>query len=164
MTDTLTKDATANDFVYVTYIATTPEKLWQALIDPAFTRRYFGPTFDSDWKVGSDIVWNHPGGEVFSGMKVLEAVEPKRLSMSWHVADKAWNVHHKLSPADLARAAAEPQSVATFEIEEVEAGKVKLTLVHSGFAADSLIRPMIGGGWPKVLSGLKTLLETGSEL
>src|SRR5687767_2857143 len=72
-------------FVYKTYINTTPERLWQALTEPAFTRRYWNTTLESDWKVGSTITWDNQGVRIEDPAQVVLECEPfRRLSYSWH--------------------------------------------------------------------------------
>src|ERR671931_1474184 len=72
-------------FVYTTYIQTTPERLWQALTDPAFTERYWGITFDSDWEAGSPMTWHQRGVTIADPEQVVLESEPyRRLSYTWH--------------------------------------------------------------------------------
>jgi uncharacterized protein YndB with AHSA1/START domain/DNA-binding transcriptional ArsR family regulator len=161
--DTSTVDTPT--FVYTTYIKTTPERLWQALTDPAFTRRYwFGLTFETDWKAGSRMTWHHRGATTEDPEQVVLEAEPyRRLAFTWHAFTP--ELADALDVADDAREriAAEPRSKATFEIEPL-GDVVKLTVVHDGFEPDSLMAQMVGRGWPRVLSGLKTLIETGEPL
>jgi uncharacterized protein YndB with AHSA1/START domain/DNA-binding transcriptional ArsR family regulator len=153
-------------FVYTTYIRTTPERLWQALTEPAFTRRYwFGVTFESDWSPGSAMAWNHGGGTRTDDPEqvVLEAEPYRRLSFTWHTMTPALATELELGDDLGDRIAAEPRSRATFELEPV-GELVKLTVVHDRFGPDSVMAQMVSRGWPRVLSGLKTLLETGEAL
>jgi uncharacterized protein YndB with AHSA1/START domain/DNA-binding transcriptional ArsR family regulator len=148
-------------FVYTTYIKTTPEKLWQALTDPAFTERYWNTTFESDWEVGSTVTWNTRGVSIADPEQVVLESEPyRRLSYTWHTFTPELAQAHGFSDELLAHAAAERRSKVTFDIEP-QGDVVKLTVVHDGFDPDSKVLELIGGGWPKVLSDLKTLLETG---
>ena len=138
------------DFVYVTYIETTPDKLWQALTDSDFTERYwFGVRLRSDWKVGSSFEMVHGDGKVSDAGKVVEYDPPRRLAYTFvNLSDKYRN--------DL-------PALATFALEPH--GKlVKLTLTHEGFAQDSRMLPAVSKGWPAILSSLKSLLETGHPL
>ena len=81
----LEQPMSSTDFVYTSYIATTPEKLWQALTDPAFTSRYWGATFTSDWTAGSSYTWHQFGVTIDSPeMVVLESEPYRRLSYTWH--------------------------------------------------------------------------------
>lgn len=144
----MTNQNTTNpDQIYTTYIRTTPEKLWAALTNPEFTRQYwFGNTHVSDFKKGS--AWQHVGTEsknVFVQGKVLESNPPKSLALSW------------AEPA-----APKNESRVDFVIEPIEEGMVKLTVTHSGFEKDSEMARKVGGGWPLVLSSLKSFLETGN--
>jgi uncharacterized protein YndB with AHSA1/START domain len=144
----------ANDnqeFVYVTYIRTTPEKLWDALTNPAFTRQYwFNIDVTSDWKVGSPMRYMQNGEAKVDG-KVLVADRPKLLSYTFREAQ--------------GEASHEPPTKVTLELEP-EAGTetVRLTVTHTDFVPNSKHRPSISGGWPAVLSNLKSLLETGKKL
>jgi uncharacterized protein YndB with AHSA1/START domain/DNA-binding transcriptional ArsR family regulator len=152
------------EFVYATYIDTTPERLWRALTDPAFTRRYWGVSFESDWEVGSTMTWDERGAKIVDPAQVVLEHEPyRRLSYTWHTFTPEWAETHGLSDEVLAEVANEPRSKVTFEIEPV--GQiVKLTVVHDGFEPGSTVQQMISGGWPELLSNLKTLLETGDVL
>ena len=141
------------EFVYVTYIATTPEKLWQALLDGEITRQYWGYRNVSDsWKVGS--TWRHERAHDDSGMvalvgKVVEFSPPRRLVLTWSV------------PADAANESR--HSRVTFDIEPLS-DTVRLTITHDQLEPGSEMERSIAEGWPKVLSNLKTLLETGHTL
>ncbi|MEU6039576.1 metalloregulator ArsR/SmtB family transcription factor [Actinomadura sp. NPDC047616] len=154
---------TDNPFVYTTYIKTTPERLWQALTDPAFTRRYWNIEFETDWKPGSTMAWLTEDGRktVDSEQVVLEAEPYRRLAYTWHTFTPEWAQAAGIGDDVLARLAAEPRSKVTFEIEPFGEEMVKLTVVHDGFGPDSTMRAMISEGWPGVVALLKTLLETG---
>jgi uncharacterized protein YndB with AHSA1/START domain/DNA-binding transcriptional ArsR family regulator len=152
------------EFVYTTYIRTTPEQLWKGLTDPAFTRRYWGLTFDSDWKVGSTVTLEQNGVVVADPDQVVLESEPfRRLSYTWHTFTPEWARLHGFSDADLARITSEPRSKVTFHLEE-QGEVVRLTVVHDGFEPGSAVLESISGGWPVVLSNLKTLLETGEVM
>jgi uncharacterized protein YndB with AHSA1/START domain len=138
------------EFVYVTYIETTPDKLWHALTDGDFTARYwFGIRLRSDWKVGSSFEMVHGDGTVSDAGKIVEVDPPRRLAYTFvNLSDTYRN--------DL-------PALATFELEPH--GKlVKLTLTHEGFAPNGKMLPAISRGWPAILSSLKSLLETGRPL
>jgi uncharacterized protein YndB with AHSA1/START domain/DNA-binding transcriptional ArsR family regulator len=154
----------SNEFVYVTYIKTTPERLWQALTDPAFTQRYWGASFDTDWKPGSPMTWSIDGVTIADpDQLVVEADPPRRLTYRWHSFTEEFGEHFDFDPDLVAQFAAEPRSKITFDLEP--AGEiVKLTVVHDGFAEGSAVLEGISGGWPSILSNLKTLLETGETL
>jgi uncharacterized protein YndB with AHSA1/START domain/DNA-binding transcriptional ArsR family regulator len=148
-------------FVYTTYIRTTPEKLWRALTDPAFTERYWGASFDSEWKTGSTMTWNEHGVVVDDAEQVVLESDPyNRLSYTWHTFTP--EVMDRLDLADDVRdrIVAEPRSKVTFDLEP-HGHLVKLTVVHD---AGPVVGSMVGQGWPRVLSSLKTLLETGEPL
>ncbi|HYD17447.1 MAG TPA: SRPBCC family protein [Patescibacteria group bacterium] len=137
----------ANDLVYTTYIRTTPEKVWAAITNPEFTQAYWSKKNVSDWKTGSD--WNHvdpdTGATLVTG-KVLESAPPRRLVLSWASAQDA---------AD--------ESQVTFEIEAV-GDMVRLEVTHAKFSQGSGMRDKVSGGWPRVISSMKTWLETGMPL
>jgi uncharacterized protein YndB with AHSA1/START domain/DNA-binding transcriptional ArsR family regulator len=155
---------TSTEFVYTTYIRTTPERLWQALTDPAFTRRYWGVAFESDWQAGSTITWEDHGVKVADPAQVVLEAEPhRRLSYTWHTFTPEWAEGVGLSDEVLAKLAGERRSKVTFEIEP-RGEMVKLTVVHGGFEPGSTVLGMVGEGWPELLSSLKTLLETGEPL
>jgi uncharacterized protein YndB with AHSA1/START domain len=151
-------------FVYTTYIRTTPDRLWQALTDPAFTRRYWGATFETDWRAGSTMTWEQFGTTSADPEQVVLVSEPhRRLSYSWHTFTPELVDSLRLTEEARGRIAAEPRSKVTFEIEPF-GELVKLTVVHDGFEPGSLVATLVSGGWPRILSGLKTLLETGDTL
>jgi len=150
---------TKPDFVYVTYIATTPEKVWQALVDTEVTRRYWAdPNAGcarvnvSDWKPGSR--WEHrrvdDAGTVDIVGKVVESTAARRLVITWaRPAEAEDDSKH---------------SRVAFDIEPYGDGLVRLTVTHEDLERDPQMLAGVSGGWPKVLSNLKTLLETGHAL
>jgi DNA-binding transcriptional ArsR family regulator len=156
---------TETDFVYTTYIRTTVERLWRALRDPEFTRAYWGITFTSDWTATAPMTWEGHG-VVLDGpeQRVLVSEPGRRLSYTWHNFTPQWAAANGIDSGTLARLAAEPRSTVTFDLEPAEDGVVKLTVIHGRLDADGILRDMISGGWPRLLSGLKTLLETGRTL
>jgi uncharacterized protein YndB with AHSA1/START domain/DNA-binding transcriptional ArsR family regulator len=154
----------STEFVYTTYINTTPERLWQALTDPAFTRRYWGTTFESDWRVGSTMTWKQNGVAIADPAQVVLESEPyRRLAYSWHTFTPEFAESVGLSDEVLAKIASERRSKVTFEIEPL-GPMVKLTVVHDGFEPGSTVVEMVSEGWPRLLSDLKSLLETGEAL
>lgn len=151
-------------FVYTTYIQTTPETLWQALTEPAFTKRYWDVTFETDWTVGSTMVWDNHGAIIADpGQVVLESDPYRRLSYTWHNFTPELGEVIGFSGELLADLAAEPRSKVTFEIEPA-GDAVKLTVVHDGFEPGSKVAESVGSGWPVVMAKLKTMLETGEPL
>ena len=151
-------------FVYTTYIRTTPERLWQALTDPAFTHRYWGATFETDWQPGSTMRWQLFGVTIDDPEQVVvEADPPRRLLYSWHTLTPELAETLSLTDEATDRLAAEARSRVTFEIEPLDE-IVKLTVVHDGFDTGSLMAQLVSRGWPRILSNLKTLLETGETL
>ncbi|MGC1275923.1 MAG: SRPBCC family protein [Planctomycetaceae bacterium] len=138
-------------FVYVTYIRTTPEKLWQALIEPEFTRRYWAETWqESEWKPGAS--WNIliPDGRVGDSGEVLEIDPPRRLVLSWR---------NEFMP----ELREEGYSRMTYELEP-QGESVKLTLIHEMDQPGSKLIEAVSSGWPHILASLKSLLETGESL
>ncbi|MEV4835859.1 metalloregulator ArsR/SmtB family transcription factor [Nonomuraea sp. NPDC049486] len=147
------------EFVYTSYIVTTPERLWRALTEPEFTRAYWGLTLESAWTKGAPVVWRTEGSVVDDGGSVVLESDPyRRLSYSWHTFTREWADDAGVSPDVLAEIAAEPRSRVTFDLEPA-GDRVKLTVVHDGFEPGSTVLEMIKGGWPELLSELKTLLE-----
>ncbi len=150
------------EFVYVTYVRTTPEALWQALTDPSFTARYWGMTYDTDWKKGSRYGLTQSGVRVDDpDQVVLEADPPRRLSYTWHTVSPELARARGWSDEYFARIAAEPRSKVTFQLQPDEDDNVRLTVIHDGFEDGSAMLESVSGGWPRVLANLKTLLETG---
>jgi uncharacterized protein YndB with AHSA1/START domain/DNA-binding transcriptional ArsR family regulator len=156
--------ATKPAFVYTTYIRTTPERLWQALTDPAFTRRYWGDVaLFSDWKQGSGYALDVGEGKLTvddPGQVILICDPYRRLSYTWHTFTPEWAAYYSVSDEHRARIAAEPRSKVTFDLEPA-GDTVKLTVVHDGFEPGTGVIEGISQGWPRILSDLKTLLETG---
>jgi uncharacterized protein YndB with AHSA1/START domain/DNA-binding transcriptional ArsR family regulator len=152
-------------FVYTTYIRTTPEQLWQALTEPAFTERYWNITFDTDWSTGSPMAWHQRGVTTTDAEQVVIESDPyTRLAYTWHSFTPEWAAAMDVSEERRERLAAERRSKVTFDIEPLDDDQVKLTVVHDDLEPGGLLAGMIGGGWPRVLSNLKTLLETGEPL
>jgi uncharacterized protein YndB with AHSA1/START domain len=138
-------------FVYVTYIRTTPEKLWQALTDPAFTRQCWSGTWqECDWKVGSSWKIRIPDGRVADAGRVLEIDPPKKLVLAWR---------NEFMP----ELKAEGESRMTYELEPM--GKtVKLNVTHEIDREGSKFIGAVSSGWPHILASVKSLLETGESL
>ncbi len=137
-------------FVYVSYIASTPDKVFKALTSAEATGKFwFGNAVTSDWKVGSPITFHREGKLILQG-KVLEYDPPRRLSHSFRpMHDEAFS--------------AEQPSRVVYEVEQ-QKDQVKLTVTHDDFAEDSKVFSAISNGWPLVLSSLKSYLETGRVL
>jgi uncharacterized protein YndB with AHSA1/START domain/DNA-binding transcriptional ArsR family regulator len=150
-------------FVYVSYVRTTPERLWAALTEPAFTRRYWDIALETTWAPGAPMTWRRDGMVISDPEQVvLEADPPRRLSYTWHSFTPAWADAMHVDEERRARIAAEPRSRVTFTLEP-EGDLVRLTVVHDGFEPGSTVHEMVSGGWPKVVAALKTLLEAGGE-
>jgi uncharacterized protein YndB with AHSA1/START domain len=138
-------------FVYVTYIRTTPEKLWQALTDPEFTRQYWaGTSHESEWKVGASWRIMIPDGRVADSGEIIEIEPHKRLVLSWR---------NEFKP----ELRAEGYSRLTYELEQ-QGESVKLTVIHEIDKPGSKLIEAVSGGWPHILASLKSLLETGESL
>jgi uncharacterized protein YndB with AHSA1/START domain/DNA-binding transcriptional ArsR family regulator len=151
-------------FVYTTYIRTTPERLWEALTNPTFTRRYWGATFDTDWQAGSTMAWELRGLRIDDPEQVVvESDPPRRLSYRWHTLTTELADALDLTDDTRQRVAAEHRSTVTFALEPMDE-VVKLTVVHDDFDEGSVMAQMVARGWPSVLSSLKSLLETGETL
>ena len=148
------------DFVYTSYIRTTPERLWQALTDPAWTRRWWTATeLHTDWQVGSPVRWEHHGVTLEDAEQVvLECDPPRRLSFTWHTMTPQWADAVGIDRNTQAQIATEPRSVITFEVEPVD-DLVRLTVLHGNFQPGGRLLGMISQGWPALLPQLKALLE-----
>jgi uncharacterized protein YndB with AHSA1/START domain len=140
-------------FIYVTYIKTTPERLWSALTSKDFTRQYWlGAYCESDWKPGSPWKLAFDDGRIADAGEIVEADPPRRLVIKWR---NEWSPELK----------AEGYSLCTFEIEAVpgaDAEAVKLSVLHNIDRPQSAFIQAVSGGWPRILSNLKSLLETGT--
>ncbi len=135
-------------FVYVTYIASTPDKVFKALTSGEATEKFwFGHAANSTWKAGAPIEFHREGKLTLQG-KILENDPPRRLSYTFCPMHEPHNGKEK------------PSRV-VFDLEQ-QKGQVKLTVTHDDFAPDSTVFPGICNGWPLVLSNLKSLLETGA--
>lgn len=138
-------------FVYVTYIRTTPEALWKALIDPEFTRRYWAQTWqESEWKPGASWRIMIPDGRVADSGEVVEIEPGRRLVLTWRNEFKP-ELHE------------EGYSRLTYELETV-GESVKLTVIHEMETPGSKLIEAVSNGWPHILASLKSLLETGEPL
>ena len=136
-------------YVYVSYIRTSPEKLWSALTDSAFIKQYwFGMNAESSFTTGSPWKLVSQDGKIWDSGEIVEATRPKRLVIRWT---------HQNKP----ELKAEGASLCTMDLEP-GAGAVKLTITHVVEREPSKFIEAVGGGWPKVISNLKSLLETGS--
>ncbi len=136
-------------FVYVTYIRSTPEKVWAALTTPELSRKFWnGHAVTAENRVGGEFRMERDGNLIVGG-KVLECDPPRRLAFSFK-ANHAYVAH-------------EAPSHVLYEIEQ-ESGKVKLTVTHDGFEQDSQTFEMVRNGWPGAIASLKSLLETGQGL
>jgi uncharacterized protein YndB with AHSA1/START domain/DNA-binding transcriptional ArsR family regulator len=149
------------EFVYTTYINTTPERLWQALTDPAFTKQYWGVEFDTDWAKGSRMTWHERGNTTEDAEQVVVESDPyTRLAYTWHAFTAEWAKSAQLPAGDVEKLRAEPRSTVTFQLDQ-QGPVVKLTVVHEG--GPSLVAA-ISEGWPAIIASLKSLLETGAVL
>jgi uncharacterized protein YndB with AHSA1/START domain len=139
--------------VYAVFIKATPEEIWDAITKPEFTSRYFyGSLVDSSLEPGTPFRgWSPDRKQLWTDGEVLESEKPRRLSYSWR------------SLYDEEQATEQPSRVA-WEIEPQEGGVTKLTVVHDQLENAPKTAENVAGGWPFILSGLKTLLETGKPL
>ena len=138
-------------FLYVTYIRTTEAKLWDALTKPEFIREYwFGFKADSTWKKGASWALVSPDGNTMDAGEILEVDPPKKLVIKWQ---------HQSRP----ELREEGFSRATFEIS-AQGDTVKLSVTHEIDKTPSQLIDAVSGGWPAILSSLKSLLETGHAL
>ncbi len=156
----------STDFVYTTYIRTTPERLWQAVTDPAFSERYMGHGLVSDgltdWS-GSSYAWRDGELNITDAEQVILESDPyRRFAFTFHTFTSDLTTIG-LSDEVIARAAAEPRSKVAFDIEPVDDGRVKLTVIHTGFPPQSIVRELVSGGWPSKLSDLKSNLELETQ-
>lgn len=135
-------------FLYVSYIRTTPQKLWAALTTPEFMRQYwFGVHAESDWTPGSPWRLVFEDGRTADAGEILEADPPRRLVIKWR---------NEFRP----ELKAEGYAQCSIDLEPVD-GAVKLTITHVMDRERSQLIEAVGGGWPRVISNLKSLLETG---
>jgi DNA-binding transcriptional ArsR family regulator/uncharacterized protein YndB with AHSA1/START domain len=148
------------EFVYTTYIRTTPERLWQAITDPAFSNRYMGHAIVSDWQKGSTYIWADHGLEIeHPDQLILESDPYRRLAFTFHTFVPELSTLG-LDDEVIAEAAEERRSKVSFDIEPVDDGQVKLTVIHDDFPPESTVRQLISGGWPWKLANLKSGLES----
>ena len=137
-------------FVYVTYIRTTPQKLWSALTDAEFMKQYwFGMHCESQWTAGSAWKLVSGDGQIFDAGEIVEADPPRRLVIRWQ------NQKPELK--------AEGDSLCTMGLEPSGAA-VKLSITHTIGCEPSKLIAAVSSGWPKVIANLKSLLETGSAV
>jgi uncharacterized protein YndB with AHSA1/START domain len=140
-----------SSFVYVTYIRAAPEKVWQALIEPEFTRRFWAGTWqECAWKAGAPWRIMIPDGRVADAGEVLEIEPPRRLVLSWR---------NEFKP-ELRQ---EGYSRLTYLLEP-EGDMVKLTVSHELDRPQSRLIEAVSAGWPLILASLKSLIETGESL
>jgi uncharacterized protein YndB with AHSA1/START domain len=139
-------------FVYVTYIRTTQQKVWDALLKPEFQRAYwFGMHQECAWEKGADWKMLFEDGRVADGGEILEIEPPKRVVFKWR---------NEFRP----ELKAEGHAVCTYTLEQMS-DQVKLTVTHEiDVAEPSKFIEAVSGGWPRVLSSLKSYLETGEAL
>ena len=145
------KAAEMTKHVLEVYIRTTPEKLWQALTDGSFTEKYYyGTRAESDWKAGSEYRYLTPDGNAMVNGRIIESKPPNKLVTTFnpHWDERIGNV---------------PESTVTFEITQLGEA-CKLTLIHSDLIPGHMVTEGVYRGWQEILSGLKTLLETGEPL
>jgi uncharacterized protein YndB with AHSA1/START domain len=141
----------SSQYIYVTYIRTTPQKLWDALTKPEFMTQYwFGTTQESAWTPGASWTMKNAEGRISDAGEVLESDPPRRLVLKWR---------NEFRP-DLQ---AEGYSRCVYELEQ-DGDVMKLTVSHSIEKDNAKLIEAVSGGWPLVLSSLKSLLETGTPM
>ena len=146
--------SSAPTYVHSVHIQAPVARVWQALVDPAFTRRYyygFGLSVGGDLASGTSYAYEGPDGRVGIVGEIVDVDEPTRLVMTFHAR---W---------DESVAGDEPTRV-TFELEPLGSALTRLTLVHDGFVGETPTFTAVSGGWGLILDGVKTLLETGVPL
>ncbi len=140
---------TRSTFVYVTYIRTTPERLWAALTDVEYMKQYwFGTQCKSQWTAGSSWQMVSAEGQILDDGTIVEADPARRLVIRWQ---------HQIRP----ELKAEGESLCTMDLEQI-GPTVKLSITHTIERQPSKFIDAVSGGWPKIVSNLKSLLETGS--
>jgi uncharacterized protein YndB with AHSA1/START domain len=140
-----------SQFVYVTYIRVPREKVWDALTNGEFMKQYwFGMTQESDWKAGSSWTMKFSDGRVADMGEVVESNPPQRLVLKWR---------NEFRP----ELKAEGFSRCVYELEQ-DGETTKLVVTHAIERENAKLIEAVSGGWPKVLSSLKSFLETGTAL
>ena len=152
--------SSTGEFVYTTYIRTTPERLWQAITDPVFSCRYMGHGIESDWLKGSTYVWVDGDARIGHPDQVILESDPyRRLAFTFHTFNsEIKKVAPDFTDEFITELAAERRSKVSFDIEQ-DGDLVKLTVIHDDFGPESQVRGLISGGWPRKLSALKSGLE-----
>lgn len=139
------------DYVYVVAIAATPEEVWKGLTSPEFTKQYWHKTeVKSDFRVGSTIEFLTADGHVGCEGEILDVDYPSELSFTWQFPRNP-------------ETSKEPHTRVTFRLEPIATG-TRLTVVHDQFPENSKMYDIVQPGWPLVICGLKTLLESGSAI
>jgi DNA-binding transcriptional ArsR family regulator/uncharacterized protein YndB with AHSA1/START domain len=156
----LENPAVLSEFVYTTYIRTTPERLWQAITNPTFSLGYMGHAIESEWQKGSTYTWVEEGLRLDDPEQVIVESDPyQRLAFTFHTfAPELDQISPEVGDEAIATAAAEPRSRVSFDIDPV-GDHVRLTLTHDGFDPAGAVRDMISYSWPVKLSSLKSGLE-----
>lgn len=141
----------SSKYVYVTYIRTTPQKLWEALTKPEFIKQYwFDMSQESEWQPGAAWAMKFSDGRVADAGEVLEIDPPRRLVLKWR---------NEFRP----ELKAEGFSRCVYDLEQ-DGDIVKLTITHSIDKDGAKLIEAVSGGWPRILSSLKSLLETGEAM
>ena len=141
----------SSKYVYVTFIRTSPQKLWDALTKPEFIKQYwFNMTQESEWKVGASWKMLFEDGRTADAGEVLEIDPPRRLVLKWR---------NEFMP----ELKAEGYSRCVYDLEQ-DGDVMKLTVTHSIDKDGAKLIEAVSGGWPRILSSLKSLLEAGAPL
>ena len=148
----MTETATEQKLVFQIYIRATAEQVWQAITETEFRRQYFyGSTIESTFQPGASLTSHSPDGELWADDTVLECEPPRLLSHTWR---SLWDPE----------SADEPASRVTWTVEEQDGGVTKLTVVHDQLEQSPATAQSVSGGWAFIISGLKSVIETGSPL
>ena len=148
----MTSAAASDRLIFQIYIRATPGQVWEAITETEFRRQYFyGSTIESSFEPGAPLRSHSPEGELWGDDVVVECDPPRVLVHTWR---SLWD------PA----AAAEPPSRVTWRIEEQDGGYTKLTVVHDRLEQSPATARGVSGGWAFIVSGLKTVLETGTPM
>jgi uncharacterized protein YndB with AHSA1/START domain len=141
----------SSKYVYVTYIRTTPQKLWEALTRPEFQKQYwFNMPQQSEWKAGASWKMLFEDGRVADAGEVLEIDPPRRLVLKWH---------NEFRP----ELTAEGYSRCVYDLTQ-DGDIVRLTVTHTIEKDNAKFIEAVSGGWPRILSSLKSFLESGAPL
>ena len=148
----MTHDANISNFVYVTFIRTTPDRLWSALTEPDFIKQYwFNLNVETTWKIGAPWELRFEDGRIADAGEIVEFEPTKRLVIKWR---NEWKPEFKEMG----------YTQCTMELKPQKDGVVKLSITHTADRMAAQFIEAVSGGWPRILSNLKSLLETGEVI